>query len=164
MTKFGARAFNRNFKCLELLLLSASFPVVPIFHPLVSIDSNTHSAWTSPEWMMNWSRMTPPPTSTMHPSRGSHIRVVCRSVCDRDQNGIKRSTLFFGADQGIKRNSEWLISTDQCTFLDTTEVWLCFVLWTPVKSSDQEPWNGAIKWSRAVSTRGGHSYTHRFNS
>jgi len=32
MMKFGARAFNRNFKCLELLLLSASFPVVPIFH------------------------------------------------------------------------------------------------------------------------------------
>jgi len=24
----------------------------------------------------------------------SHIDVACRSVCDRDQNGIKRSTFF----------------------------------------------------------------------
>ena len=45
-----------------------------------------------------------------------------------DQNGIKQLTLFFGADQGIKTNSEQLISTDQCTFLDTKEAWLCFVL------------------------------------
>ena len=36
-------------------------------------------------------------------------------------------------------NSEWLLSTDQHTFLDTKEAWLRFVLWTPVKSSDQEP-------------------------
>jgi len=104
--------------------------------------------------MMNsyWSRMTPLPLSTLHLSRGSHIRVARRSVCDRDQNGIKRSTLFFGANQGIKRNSERLISTDQCTFLDTTEVWLRFVLWTPVKSSNQEPWNGAITRSRTIFT------------
>ena len=39
-------------------------------------------------------------------ARGSYIRVACRSVCDRDQSGIKRSTFFFGADQGIKTNSE----------------------------------------------------------
>ena len=35
-------------------------------------------------------------------ARGSHIHVACRSVCNRDQNGIKRSTFFFGANQGIK--------------------------------------------------------------
>jgi len=27
--------------------------------------------------------------------RGSHIDIACRSVCDRDQNGIKRSTFSF---------------------------------------------------------------------
>ena len=85
-------------------------------------------------------------------TRGSHICVACRSVCDRDQNGTKRSMFFFGADQGIKTNSERLVSTDQYTFLDTTEVWLRFVFWTPVKSSDQEPWNGAIKRSRTIFT------------
>jgi len=49
----------------------------------------------------------------------SHIDVACRSVCDRDQNGIKRSTFFLAADQGIKTNSERLKSTDQRTFSDT---------------------------------------------
>ena len=56
---------------------------------------------------------------THHTTRGSHIDVACRNVCDRDQNGIKRSTLFLGADQGIKMNSERLKSTDQRTFSDT---------------------------------------------
>jgi len=32
--------------------------------------------------------------------RGSHIDVACRSVCDRYQNGIKRSMFLLGADQG----------------------------------------------------------------
>ena len=27
-------------------------------------------------------------------SRGCHIHLACRSVCDRDQNGIKRSKFF----------------------------------------------------------------------
>jgi len=49
-------------------------------------------------------------------------------------------------------NSERLLSTDQCSFLDTKEAWLHFVLWTPVKSSDQEPRNGAIKQSRTIFT------------
>jgi len=44
--------------------------------------------------------------------------VACRSICDRNQNGIKRSTSILGADQGIKTNSERLISTDQHTFPD----------------------------------------------
>ena len=43
-------------------------------------------------------------------TRGSHIHTACRNVCDRDQNGIKRSTFFSGANQGIKTNSEQLIS------------------------------------------------------
>ena len=38
-------------------------------------------------------------------SRGSHIDVACRSVCDRDQNEIKRSTFILGADPGIKMKS-----------------------------------------------------------
>jgi len=67
-------------------------------------------------------------------TRGSHTHVACRSVCDWDQNGIKRSTSLLGADQGIKINSERLTSTDQCTFSDTKEVWLHFC-----------PWNQAIK-------------------
>ena len=52
-------------------------------------------------------------------TRGSHIDIACRSVCDRDQNGIKRSTFFLGADQGIKTSSERLKSSDQRTFSDT---------------------------------------------
>jgi len=52
-------------------------------------------------------------------SRCSHIDVACRSVCDWDQNGIKRSTFFLGANQEIKMNSERLISTNQRTFSDT---------------------------------------------
>jgi len=39
-------------------------------------------------------------------SRGGHIDVACRSICNRDQNGIKRSMFFLGANQGIKTNSE----------------------------------------------------------
>ena len=35
------------------------------------------------------------------------------------------STLF-GTDQGIKMNSEQLISSEQCTFSDTNEAWLVF--------------------------------------
>ena len=50
---------------------------------------------------------------------------------------------FLGADQGIKMNSERLISTDQHTF--TYEAWKRFALWTPVESRDQEPRNGVIK-------------------
>jgi len=75
-------------------------------------------------------------------TRGSHIDLACRSICDQDQNGIKRSTLFLGADQGIKMNSEQLA--------DTLQAWLRFILWTPIESSDQEPWNRAIKRSRAL--------------
>ena len=90
------------------------------------------------------------PTCTI--SRRSHIRITCRSVCDRDQNGIKLSMFLFGADQGIKTNSEQLISTDQSISLDSTEAWLHFVLWIPVKPSDQEPQNRVIEddfhWSR----------------
>ena len=33
-------------------------------------------------------------------TRGGHLYVPCRSVCDRDQNWIQRSKPFFGADQG----------------------------------------------------------------
>ena len=43
-------------------------------------------------------------------TRGSHLYVPCRSVCDWDQNRIKP---FWEADQGIKVTSELLKSTDQ---------------------------------------------------
>jgi len=39
--------------------------------------------------------------------------VACRSICDRNQNGIKQSVFLLGADQWIKTNSEWIKSTDQ---------------------------------------------------
>jgi len=38
----------------------------------------------------------------MRAAMDSLIRVAYRSICDRDQNGIKGSTFFLGADQGIK--------------------------------------------------------------
>jgi len=38
--------------------------------------------------------------------------------------GIKMES----SDQGIKMNSERLISTDQCTFSDTWQAWVRFVL------------------------------------
>jgi len=60
-----------------------------------------------------------------------------------DQHSFRRQS----RDQD---DSEQLKSTDQCTFSDTKESWLRFVLWTPVKSRDQEPQNGAIKWSRTI--------------
>ena len=82
-------------------------------------------------------------------AKGSHID-ACRSVCDQDQNEIKWSTFFLGADQGIKTNSEKLISSDQHTFSDTQQAWQRFILWTLVESSDQEPQNGAIKQSRTI--------------
>ena len=50
-------------------------------------------------------------------SRGSHIDVTCRSVCIQDQNGIKQWMFLLGANQGIKTNSEWLISTPFLTYL-----------------------------------------------
>ena len=78
--------------------------------------------------------------------RGSHIRVAYRSICNLE------SSDQHGSNQGIKTNSERLISIDRHTFLDTKEAWLHFVLWTPVKSSDQEPRNGAIKRSRMIFT------------
>jgi len=53
--------------------------------------------------------------------KGSHIRVACRSVCSWDQNRIKQSIIFLGANQGMKTNSERLISTDQRTCSDTKE-------------------------------------------
>ena len=46
-------------------------------------------------------------------SRGSHLYVLCRSVCNRDQNWIKRSKPFRGADQGIKVTSELLKINNQ---------------------------------------------------
>ena len=54
-----------------------------------------------------------------HTTRGSHIDVACRNICDQDQNEIKWSMFILGADQGIKTNSERLISSDQRTFSDT---------------------------------------------
>ena len=81
----------------------------------------------------------------------SHICVACRSVCDRDQSGIKRSTFFWSWSRD--QDEFWATNiNNQSTFLDTMEAWLRFALWTPVKSSDQEPRNGAIKWSRTIFT------------
>jgi len=47
-------------------------------------------------------------SSTIYEQGVVTLDVACRSVCDRDQNGIKRSTLFLGADQGSMTNSERL--------------------------------------------------------
>ena len=38
---------------------------------------------------------------------------------------------FLGVDQGIKMNSERLISTDQHIFTDTKEAWLRFLSFDP---------------------------------
>jgi len=40
-------------------------------------------------------------------TRGSHIDAACRSVCNRDQNRIKRSTFFSGTDQFRATNVNW---------------------------------------------------------
>ena len=39
-------------------------------------------------------------------SRGSHLYVLCRSVCEWDQNWYTRSMPFLRADQGIKVTTE----------------------------------------------------------
>ena len=46
------------------------------------------------------------------------------ALVNQDQDGIKQSMFFLGADQEM--NSERLISTDQHIFSDTEEVWLHF--------------------------------------
>jgi len=65
------------------------------------------------------------------------------------KNEIKRSTSIFGADQGIKTKSEWLISTNQHIFSDIKKAWLHFCSF---KSRDQELRNRGIKWSRTIFT------------
>ena len=50
-------------------------------------------------------------TQTM--SRGSHLYIPCRSVCDWDHNWIKRSKPSWGANQGIKVTSELLKINNQ---------------------------------------------------
>ena len=57
-----------------------------------------------------------------------------------------------GVDQGIKTNSEWLISTDQCTFSDTKEAWLHFVLLSSRKIKQSRALEGTIKQSRMIFT------------
>ena len=44
------------------------------------------------------------------PIPSGHFHVTCRSVSGQDQIGIKQ-WFFLGADQGIKTNSECLVST-----------------------------------------------------
>jgi len=81
-------------------------------------------------------------------TKGSHTHLACRSICSQDQNGIKQSTFFIGADQGIKTNSEWLILTDRHTFSNTKEVWQCFCPLNSCKimqSRASEQSNQAIK-------------------
>ena len=67
-------------------------------------------------------------------TRGSHLYVPYRNVCDRDQNRIKRSKHFLRADQGIKGTSELRKSGKN--------VWLQFASLTRTKSSDQGPQKG----------------------
>ena len=61
---------------------------------------------------------------------------------------IKRSTFFLGANQGIKTNSERLVSTNQHTFSNTKEAWLriCPLNSHKIKQSrtiftDQDSWS-----------------------
>ena len=76
------------------------------------------------------------------PYKGSHLYLPCRSVCDRDQNWIKRSKPFWGADQGIKVTSELLKSTIKNAWLNVT--------FDPWKSIDQEPQKETIKRSSTL--------------
>ena len=66
-------------------------------------------------------------------TRGSHLYVPCRSVCNRNQNRIKRSKHSLRANQGIKGASKLWKSRIR-------NAWLQFDLW-PIK-------NQAIKGSQ----------------
>ena len=70
-------------------------------------------------------------------TRSSHLYVLCRSICSQDQNWIKQSKPFWGADQWIKVTSELLK-------IDNQEQG-CNLTFDPWKSSDQEPQKGMIK-------------------
>jgi len=75
---------------------------------------------------------------------GSHIHVACRSVRDCGQNGIKQSSgqcSFWELIKGSRRIQYQLINALSQILGDVA----VFVLWTPVKSSDQEPRNWAFK-------------------
>ena len=80
-------------------------------------------------------------------SRGSHIYVTCRSVCDWYQNEIKWLTFLLVADQGIKMNSEQLIPIGQHTLADTKEAWLhfCPLNLCKIKQSRAERSNPSIQ-------------------
>ena len=53
-------------------------------------------------------------SSSSSESRGIHLFVMCRSVCDQDQNNwIKQSKPFLSANQVIKVTSEPQKSKDQ---------------------------------------------------
>ena len=46
-------------------------------------------------------------------TRGSHLYVLCRSICEWDQKGIKLSKPFWGADQGTYKLPK---STNGCNW------------------------------------------------
>ena len=86
-------------------------------------------------------------------TRVGHIHITCWSIWDWDQNGIKRSTFFSGADQGMKLSSEGLIHCNIKTFSQILRrLGSVLVLWPSTKSSDQEPQKGTIKWSMIILT------------
>jgi len=91
-------------------------------------------------------------------SRGSHIDVAWRSVCDLDQNVIKRSAFFLGAHQGIKTNSERLKSTITHFLRYLAGVGtFCPLNSRRIKGSRASEWSDqAIKRSRTIFT------DHRF--
>ena len=123
------RAFNTTKSlCIKYHIwdhLWVQSPIAACPDPPASFTGNSLEEWVLQYWIKGWMDN---PTVCLHlphslrknqSSRGSHIDIACKSVRDRDQNGIKRSMFILGADQGFKTNSEWLISTDQHTFSDT---------------------------------------------
>jgi len=77
-------------------------------------------------------------------ARLGHLHVTFRTICNQDQNVIKQSMFFLGADQNIKTNYELLTSMDQ-RMRRQHFIHCCNPL-SVVKSSDQELQKGMIKW------------------
>jgi len=65
-------------------------------------------------------------------SVGVHVASALWKCLQPGSNGVKWSSFFLGANQGIKMDCEQLILTDHHVFSDTKELWLhvyVFVFW-----------------------------------
>ena len=122
------------------------------FSRLAHINFHCHIAeqiiQRPPTFLLHLSSSFVLPDKLSATAKGSYFYVLCRNVCDQDQNWIKRSN-FWVEDQGIKVTSKLLK-------IKGSRTCCCNLTFDPWKSSDQEPQKGTI---RRLSTFFAHQKT-----